>query len=252
MSTLDLDLLAVGPHPDDVELFCGGTMLVAAGRGHRTGVLDLTRGELASNGTPELRAQEAAAAAEVLGLALRENLGLPDGGIMPGTEAGQVLAVAAALRRLRPTLLLCPWTEARHPDHAAAGHLVNRAVFVAGLVKVETGAPPFRPRQVLYYPARKAFSPTMVVDISPVAADKARAIACYGSQVRRAAGAAETLVNASLSVQALEARDRYFGSLIGVAAGEGLRGLGPVGLVDPVQHLRDNPFGEPILYEAER
>lgn len=252
MSDFELDLLAIGPHPDDVELFCGGTVIQAAARGHRVGVLDLTRGELASNGTPELRAEEAAASAQLMGLLVRENLGLPDGGLSPGHDPGQVQEVAGALRRLRPALVLCPWTEARHPDHAAAGHLVTKAVFFAGLARVETGDPPFRPRQVLYYPARKAFSPTVVVDISAVRAKKAAAIACYASQLRRAPGAPETLVNTPLSVQALEARDRYFGGLIGVAAGEGFRGAGPVGLVDPVQHFRDNPFGEPFVFEAER
>ncbi|MEM7677304.1 MAG: PIG-L family deacetylase [Myxococcota bacterium] len=133
-----LHALAVGPHPDDVELFCGGTIVRLVQQGHRVGILDLTAGELASNGTVPIRRAEAQAAAEVMGVALRDNLALPDGGLQPGTDDEQVRAAADAVRRLRPELMFVPWIQARHPDHSAAGHLMRKAAFVAGLTRYET------------------------------------------------------------------------------------------------------------------
>jgi bacillithiol biosynthesis deacetylase BshB1 len=248
-----LDVLAVGPHPDDVELFCGGTLLTLGDRGHRTGVVDLTRGERASLGTIEERARETEAASAVLGLALRENLGLPDTGIDPASPA-QLAACVEALRRLRPELVLLPWVEERHPDHAAASALLARAVFFAGVRKVETTPPSgrFVPRQVLYYALRHRMPPTFVVDTSAAAERKARAVACYASQVGRRPGDDATLVSAPLAREAIEARDRYYGSMIGVRHGEPRRSPSVPGLVDPVRHFRDNPFPEAHAFEPLR
>lgn len=251
----DLDLLAVGPHPDDVELFCGGTVATSAARGHRVGILDLTRGERASNGTVETRAREAAAAAAVLGVAVRENLGLPDAGLDPyagvdgALEGSQLLALVAAIRRLRPRILLLPHTRARHPDHAAAGTLGERAVFTAGLRSVETDAAPFRPRRTLHYACRHGFSPRLIVDTTDAIETKRAALACYASQVAPAPGAVDTMVAAPLSSAALEARDRYYGAMIGVAFGEAFTQAGPVGVHDLVDHARQEDFGEPFLVE---
>jgi bacillithiol biosynthesis deacetylase BshB1 len=248
--TYDVDVLAFGPHPDDVELFCGGTLIRLADLGHSVGVVDLTRGERASHGTPEERARETEAASAVMGLAWRENLGLPDTGLDPASPA-QLAACVEVLRRRRPELVLVPWIEERHPDHAAAAALVTKAVFYAGVRKVETTPPSGRhvPRQVLHYAMRHRMPPTFVVDTTAAAARKARAVACYASQVGRRPGEDATLVSAPLALAAIEARDRHTGSLIGVEHGEALRAPNVPGLVDPVRHFRDNPFPEAHAFE---
>jgi len=249
MSDYGVDALAFGPHPDDVELFCGGTMIRLAQLGYSTGVVDLTRGERASNGSPEERAREAAAAAAELGLLFRDNLELPDTGLAP-TEA-QLAAVVGVLRRRRPELVLAPWIEDRHPDHAAAAALVSRAVFFAGVRRFAPEAGErFVPRQLLYYAMRHRMPPSFILDTSAAQARKARAIACYASQIgRRSGDAAPTLISAPGAVAAIEARDRYYGSMIGAAAGEALRSAATPGLVDPLRHFRDNPFPEAHAFE---
>lgn len=254
MSDFGLDLLAVGPHPDDVELFCGGTLIRAGEQGHRTGVLDLTCGERATHGTPEVRAREAAAAAEVMGLRLRENLGLPDAGLDPGATE-QVEAVVAALRRLRPEIVLIPWVEDRHPDHEAAAALLLKAIFLAGLARYADGAGGagrFVPRQVLHYAMRQRMIPSFVVDTSAAAERKAAAIACHASQVAPPAGGAPTLIGSAGALAAIEARDRYYGTLIGARLGEPLRAVATPGLVDLVRHFRDNPFAGAHAFEPRR
>jgi bacillithiol biosynthesis deacetylase BshB1 len=243
-----LAALAFSPHPDDVEMCCGGLLALLAGRGHRVGVVDLTRGELATNGTPETRAVEARAAAEILGLALRENLGIADG-FVDGTGGAQDTAspadsqlgrVVEAIRRHRPELVLAPHPHARHPDHVATSALVTRAVFFAGLARFETAPsrPRHRPRKLVYYGMRGAFEPSFITDISGVYEQKRAAIASYGSQVRRAAEDEATLANAPLGADAWDARDRYYGAMIGAACGEPYRIHGALALADPVEHFR--------------
>ena len=259
MTAYGCDALAFGPHPDDVELFCGGTVIRLGELGHRVGVADLTRGEKASHGTPEERARETEAASAELGLAFRDNLGLPDTELAP--VPAQLVEVVALLRRRRPELVLAPWREDRHPDHAAASELVTRAVFFAGVRKFapETGAR-FVPRQLLYYALRHRFTPSFIVDTSAAAARKARAIACYASQVTRraaapgaAAGDADpTLISAPDALAAIEARDRYYGSMIGASHGEPVRAAATPGVVDLVRQFRDNPFTGAHAFEAER
>lgn len=244
-----LDLLAFGPHPDDVELFCGGLLIASARRGHRVGVVDLTRGEMASNGTAAQRAEEARAAAQVMGLHWRENLGLPDAGLAPGDERA-ALAIVGALRRLRPEVVLAPWRQARHPDHSAASALVTRAAFLAGLRRVLPDAgPPWRPTQLLYYPMRYRLEPSFLVDTSDVIEDKRRAIACYSSQVQQPADAAPTLIGAADALEALEARERAWGALIGARYAEAYRTTSALAIDDPIDHLRRNQHGPPHLFE---
>lgn len=245
-----LDALAFGAHPDDVELFCGGTMIRLTMLGYSTGVIDLTRGEMASHGTPEQRAREAQAAAAVIGLRVRENLALPDTGVDSCSEQ-QLGAVVAVLRRLRPELVLIPWVEERHPDHAAAGQLLLKGLFLAGLASYRHDLPPapFKPRQVLHYPMRVRVTPSFVVDISSVADRKAEAIACHESQVNPGPRGHETLIGSSLALSAIEARDRYYGSQIGVTHGEPLRAIVTPGLIDPIKQFRDNPFPAAHAFE---
>lgn len=243
-----VDLLAFGPHPDDVEIFCGGILARMADLGHSVGVVDLTRGERASNGTPEERAAEAQEAARILGLRFRENLGLPDTGIDPA-DREQLVRAVEAIRRHRPEIVLIPWREERHPDHEAASALLYRAAFYAGVRGFETpGLERFVPRQVLQYAMRFRMSPSFVVDTSAVAERKRQAIACYGSQLGRRPGSVPTLV-ASGTIEAIEARDRYYGSMIGVSHGEPLRSVAVMGIADLVRHFRENPFDEAHAFE---
>ena len=249
-----IDVLAFGPHPDDVELFCGGVMIVFADLGYRTGVLDLTRGELASQGTVEERAGEAASAAKVMGLAFRDNLGLPDGFIDPAPSSPHLPVVVDAIRRHRPELLLIPWIEERHPDHVAAAGLLTRAVFMAGLPRFAApgGAAPFTPRQTLHYELRHRLKPSFIVDTSKAWERKARAIACHASQLRRVNHAAATLISSPLAIEAIEARDRYRGSEIGVRHGEALYGAQTLGFIDPLAHFRANPASGAHAFESAR
>jgi bacillithiol biosynthesis deacetylase BshB1 len=242
MSPYTIDALCVAPHPDDAEIFCGGTLIRLHQLGYSTAVVDLTRGERATNGTPELRAQESEAASLVLGLSFRDNLSLPDAGL-DARDDGQVASVVEMLRRRRPELLLIPWIEDRHPDHAEAGKLLQRALFLAGLRNFTTPTltERFAPRQVLHYQLRHRFVPSFVFDTSAAAARKAEAVACYSSQLRKP-GNAETLIGSPGAWEAIEARDRYVGSMIGVSHGEAFRSPTVPGLADPLRHFRDNPF----------
>ncbi|MFP2904811.1 bacillithiol biosynthesis deacetylase BshB1 [Pyxidicoccus sp. 3LFB2] len=259
-----LDVLAFGPHPDDVELFCGGLLARMAGQGYRTGIIDLTRGEKSSRGTPETRAQETEAASQALGLALRENLGLPDGWLSPWagfdapeaerSRASAVARVVEVLRRLRPELVVVPWEEERHPDHEAASALVTRALFFAGVRKFEAEPPgaPFTPRQVLYYPLRHLAEPSFVVDVSAVYEKKRAAVRCYASQVQPRPDAPPTLVGSPLSLSSLEARDAFYGAQVGVAHGEPYVVRETLGLADPVDHFRRNSFAKPLFFPHRR
>lgn len=241
--TVPLDVLALGPHPDDVELSCGGLLAASAARGQRVGIADLTRGELSTNGTVEVRAGEAAAAAEILGAVVRENLGLPDGGLR-SEHAEHIDAVVGVIRRWRPALLLAPHTAARHPDHAATGALARTAGFLAGVRKhrPDLGAP-HRPGRVLWYPQRHEVRPDLVVDVTEVYGTKQAAIAAHASQL----GGRPTLLNQPLGTEAFEVRDRYWGASIGVRYGEPYLSGGPVPVRDPVSHFLTHPES-PVLW----
>lgn len=251
MSQFQVDVLAFGPHPDDVELFCGGTLLKLAELGHTTAVVDLTRGELGSHGSAAERAREAESASAVLGLTFRENLELPDGFVDPGSTE-QLARVVEVLRRRRPELVLCPWRQERHPDHVAASALVTRAVFFAGLRKFETApaSERFVPRQLLYYAMRHRMPPSFIVDTGAVFARKLQAVACYASQVTRRPGEDATLISSPLALPAIEARDRYHGSMIGASHGEPLRSQSTLAIGDPLAHFRENPCGPAQAFEA--
>ncbi len=255
-----LEVLAFGPHPDDVELFCGGLLARMKAQGYRTGIVDLTRGEKSSRGTQETRAAETEAASRVLGLSHRENLGLPDGWVSPWagfelpeperTRSAAVSRVVEVLRRLRPELVLVPWESERHPDHAAASALVTRALFFAGVRRFETEPAhgPHTPRQVLYYPLRHLASPSVVVDVTDAHPTKVAAIRCYASQVEARPDAPPTLVGSPLSLSSLDARDRFYGAQAGVAFGEPYVMRETLALADPVDHFRRNSFARPLFF----
>lgn len=253
-----LTCLAIAPHPDDAELFCGGLLAKLVGQGHRVGVVDLSAGELASQGTPELRREEARAASEVLGLTLRENLGLPDGAL-DAANPEQLATLVAALRRYRPELLLAPYERERHPDHEAASALATRAAFMAGLRRYagdDPQLPPFRPRTLLYYQMRVGFRPSFVVDISAHVATKRAAIACHASQLGRDPKAAVegpdgpsgTLISSSDTLAFIDARDRTHGAMIGASHGEAYFCKPALSIGDPISFFRQS--AEALLWPA--
>ncbi|MBW3630560.1 MAG: bacillithiol biosynthesis deacetylase BshB1 [Gemmatimonadetes bacterium] len=179
---LTVDLLAIAAHRDDVELLCGGTLAKAVAQGYRTGILDLTRGEMGTDGSADLRGEEASAAAEILGVTARRNAGFPDAGleITPETRAH----VAAFIRAFRPRVVILPYLEGRHPDHRVASQLGYDACFMSGLSKLPIPGEAHRPTKILYALAYRenAVKPTFVVDITAQMETKMRAIASYDSQ----------------------------------------------------------------------
>ncbi len=191
--TEPLDVLAVMAHPDDAEMLCGGALVKSADRGERTGVLDLTAGERGSRGTPESRAREAEAAAEVMGLAVRRCAGLPDGALADDLESRT--AVARLLRELRPRVVVAHWKRGRHPDHGVAARLARKASFLAGLKNFPCTGVPHRPHKVVHALAfREAEArPTFVVDVTRQMDRKLAALDAYGSQFEGATGMGEAL-----------------------------------------------------------
>ena len=215
-----VDLLAIGAHRDDVELTCGGTLLKAAAQGYRTAVIDLTQGEMGTRGSAELRAKEASRAADVLGLAARENLNLPDAGIVntPDTRA----MLARLIRRYQPRVVLAPSRHGRHPDHGVSAQLVRDACFVAGLAKIAPDVPTHRPHKVVHCLAyRQDFDrPSFVVDISGEFDQKLEAVRCYASQFDDATQAGEVYPNGEPLYDVLRHYAAYYGALIRTRYGE--------------------------------
>lgn len=218
---MDTDLLAFGPHPDDLEIGLGATLAKQAALGHRVGLCDLTRGEMSSNGTPDERLSEAEAARVVLGAAWRENLGWPDRGIDGRDE--HLRAVAALVRRTRPRAIAIPYWEDRHPDHAAVSRVVSEGVFNARLRRYPVDGDPWQPEWVCYYFINDAGPASFVVDVSEHYETKRRALACYRSQFEAPApGAVATRLTSPRFLQLIESRDAQLGALAGVAFAEGL------------------------------
>ena len=217
-----LDLLAIFPHPDDAELTSGGTLHKAANQGRAVGILDLSAGEMASRGTPELRATEAARAAAVLGVRHRENLCLSDTGIVNTPETRRL--VALAIRRLRPSIVIttAPSPFGRHPDHRETAELVRDACFVAGLRRLDIDSPPHRPFKVLHSITYREdyLKPTFVVDISETLERKLEAIACYASQFEGVTQAGEVYPNGESLLDIIRYQAAHYGSLIRTRYGE--------------------------------
>ena len=218
---MSIDLLVFGPHPDDIEIGLGGTIARHTASGHAVGLCDLTRGELSSNGTPDVRQAEAAEAARVLGAAWRENLGWPDGGIEPTPAI--IRSAADIIRRHRPRSIAIPYWDDRHPDHVAASHVLRTAVFRSGLRRYDTGAEPWRPEWLCYYFINDSATPSFVVDVSAHYERKRTSLECYVSQFAPPGdGAVATRLTASTFRQLVESRDAQFGALAGVAFAEGI------------------------------
>lgn len=215
-----VDILAIAPHPDDAELTCGGTLARAAQQGYRTAILDLTRGETATRGTPELRASEAARASEVLGLTARANAGLPDAHLENTHETRKI--VVGHLRVFRPRVVILPFHRGRHPDHRIGAELGRDACFLAGLANYD-GGPAERPHKILYALAYREdpVKPSFVVPLSDVhMAKKLEAIRCYASQFEGAKAAGEIFPTGQPLLERVETQTRHYGSLIRQAYGE--------------------------------
>ena len=215
-----VDILAIFAHRDDAELLAGGTLAKSARQGHRTAILDLTQGEMGTRGSAATRAAEAAAAAKALGVAVRENLELPDAAITntPETRA----AVASVIRRLKPRVVIAPAREGRHPDHHVTAQLVRDACFVAGLAKVAPEHPPHRPLKLLHALSFREDNekPTFVVDISDDFESKLAAIKCYASQFDGAIQGGEVFPNGEPMYDIIRHQAAHYGSLIRCRYGE--------------------------------
>ncbi|AHG90433.1 Bacillithiol biosynthesis deacetylase, BshB1 [Gemmatirosa kalamazoonensis] len=215
-----VDVLAIAAHRDDVELTCGGTLIKSARLGRRTGILDLTQGEMGTRGSAALRQRESERAAEILGVCVRENLGLPDAGITNTTETRA--ALATVIRRLRPRVVIAPAPQGRHPDHRVTAELVRDACFVAGLAKVRPDVPKFRPKKLVYsITYREDYAkPTFVVDISDEFERKLEAIMSYASQFDGETQAGEVFPNGEPLYDIVRHQAAHYGSLIRTRYGE--------------------------------
>lgn len=247
MNSMKLYVLAFGVHPDDVELSCSGTLINEVKKGNAAGVIDLTQGELGTRGTIETRKKEAADAAAIMGLSIRENLCMRDG-FFKNDEEHQ-LKVIRAIRKYQPEVVLANVLDDRHPDHGRAGHLLRESCFLAGLSKIETfdeeGNPQqrWRPKQVLHYIQDRFYEPDLIVDISDVFEQRMQAIKAYATQFHVSDDSfqgTQTYISTPDFAESLVARARLMGKRIGVKYGEGfisqksigVRGLGDLVLVE--------------------
>ncbi|HEY2472738.1 MAG TPA: bacillithiol biosynthesis deacetylase BshB1 [Terracidiphilus sp.] len=228
------DVLAIAAHRDDVEQTCGGTLLRMAARGLRTAVLDLTRGEAGTRGTAEDRAREAAEAAKLLGVGWREALDLADGAIENNLE--NRLKIVRVLREVRPRVVMLPYWQARHPDHAIVATLGYEACFLSGLTKIETGSLPHRPFKIVYASLYADVRPSFVVDITPFIEQRHAALMAYKSQYANQAAGNALFVPEEEIRERTFAEARHYGLLAGVKYGEPFVQK-EVGLVDDLTLL---------------
>lgn len=234
---MQLDLLAFGAHPDDVELFVGGTLAKTAAMGYATGVVDMSRGELGTRGTRSIRAEEAKKAAKVLGLKVRENLGLPDGDIR--ATAAARLKVIRMLRKHRPAIVLVHHWDDKHPDHTNTSRLVTEAAHHSGLAKIKTGQERFRPLAVLYYKLPLGTVPSFVIDVSEFEEKRLAAIRAHRSQLFNAASSEPgTYLSQPDFLERVRTLHAYYGMLIGRALGEGFLIKGTVEVPDLIEFFR--------------
>lgn len=222
--TQPLDVLAIMAHPDDAELLCGGALAKSADAGERVGILDLTRGEMGSQGTPELRAREAQAAADILGVSVRVNAGLPDSRL-ENTEA-QRLVLVEHLRTLRPRVVVTHWKVGRHRDHRVTSELVRDACFLSALKKLDAPGEPFRPLKLVYATAFRedADPPSFVVDITAQMDRKIQAVEAYVSQFEGKTQAGEVFPGGDRPLpDQIRAQSAHYGSRIRAPYGEPFR-----------------------------
>jgi bacillithiol biosynthesis deacetylase BshB1 len=238
---MKLNILAFAAHPDDVELAASGTMATHLAQGYKAGIVDLTRGELGTRGTAELRAQEAARATEILGIHVRENLGMRDGFF--SVDETHSMSVIEAIRAYQPEIVLCNAVTDRHIDHGRAAKLVAEACFLSGLRKIETQRhgkkqDAWRPKAVYHYIQDYYIKPDIIVDITPYFETKMKSIQAYSSQFYTpGTQEPETPISGKDFLEFIEARAREFGRLIGVTYAEGFTTARPPGTTN-LFHLK--------------
>ena len=233
---MQIDILAFGAHPDDVELFAGGTLAKMAALGHSTGIVDLSRGESGTRGTPALRKKEAAGAAKILGVKVRENLGLPDGDIRVTAEAR--LKIIRVLRKYRPLIVLTHYWDDRHPDHVNTSRLVAEAVHHSGLAKIETGQMRYRPPTLLFFKLPTNVVPSFVIDVSDFVEQRSAAIAAYRSQLFDPASLdPPTNLSHPDFLTHIENVHSFYGTLIGKRKGEAFHFKGVLEMRDLMCHF---------------
>lgn len=222
---MKLDVLAIGVHPDDVELSCAGVLLVEKKNGKKTGIIDLTQGELGTRGTACTRKQEAEKAGIILGVEIRENLEMEDG-FFQNDRANQV-KIIEAIRKYQPEVILCNAPEDRHPDHGRSAKLVSDATFLSGLMKIETTRDgviqaPWRPKYVLHYIQDRFLKPDFVVDITDVFEKKLESIKAYETQFHNPGlDGPQTYISTPDFLDSIIYRSKMFGKMIGVKHAEG-------------------------------
>lgn len=222
--TEPLDVLAVMAHPDDASLLCGGALIKSTEAGERVGVVDLTRGERGTRGSAELRAREAERAAEILGLKVRRNAGLPDAALENTPEARTV--VARLIRELRPRVVVTHWRDGRHPDHRVAATLVYDACYLAGLAALDAPGEPHRPLKVVHATAFRedADPPSFVIDVTDQMDRKIDALRAYGSQFEGRSAMGEVFPGGDRPIfEQIRAQCARYGSLVRAAYGEPFR-----------------------------
>ncbi len=233
---MKIDLLAVGAHPDDIELTCGGTIAKCVKAGYKVGLVDLTEGEMGTRGTNTIRLKEAARAARILGAEFRINLNLGDGRF-ENTEANR-LKLITVIRTYRPRLLLIPHSGERHPDHVRAHHLCREAWFYAGLRKLKTrergkAQEPWRPENYIHFMQWQVFEPSFIVDISDVYETRVKAILAHKSQFYDPTSTEpQTVLSQKSFLDFVETRAKEYGYRIGVSYGEPFYSVEPVGIGD--------------------
>jgi len=230
-----MDLLAVGAHPDDVELTSGGTVALLA-KDYEVGILDLTEGEAGTRGTVEERRAEAARAAEILGVAVRKNCRLPDSGVSSASR-DQLAAVVDAIRDLKPRVILAPHWGAVHPDHAECSRLVQSAFVLVHLRRFQTAHAAYRPQGLFFYDARSGMSPGFIVDVSSVFDVKMAAIRAHRSQFEPDPDPAKpplTEISDPTFLEGISCSARYWGFRAGVRYGEPFMAREPLRVGDPL------------------
>jgi len=233
---MQLDAVAFGAHPDDIELFCGGTLIKLGSQGRKLGVISLTQGELGTRGSPEIRSQEFQEAATVLKVSTHKMLDIPDGDVAVNWE--NKLKIIREIRTYQPAVVFAPYWKDRHPDHENTSNLVREAAFLSGLKKIETDQQAHRPYKVIYYPCWFDFKPSFVVNITECHDQKIKAIQAYRSQFdhpdKSEFGDEETLISRPEFLERITTRDRFYGSSIGTTFGEPFLVREPLRLDDPI------------------
>jgi N-acetylglucosamine malate deacetylase 1 len=227
-----VDAIFFGAHADDIELACGGTIARLVKSRRRVGIVDLTRGEMGTRGSPATRKRESSSAARILGADFREQLDLGDGSLRTGRQ--EELQIIDVVRRWRPALVFAPWPDDRHPDHTRAGRLITEASFYAGLRQLQTALPAHRPQTVAYYLQNYLVPLSFVIDVTEWWSTKMRAIHAYKSQFFDPKSKEPlTFISQERFLEMIEARGRHFGALIGVRFGEAFVTKQPPRIDDP-------------------